>query len=203
MQKRLWKLQVSRNTIFVQGDLIFANITTEIMSIVQVTTESGYPQEEKVKNILENILTKHDLSPYAFTDAVRIKNNAIPHSHPVLTLNTRQYDENHILSLYLHEQLHWFFEEKEAEVEDAIADLCQTYPKVPVGVPEGAHDEYSTYLHLLLLPLEYRLTEKFIGETAAKEVFEDQPVYWWIRRTTVNDYEFLMALIKKHGLDLE
>ncbi len=170
---------------------------------MHIKTKSNYLQEEKVKNILENILTKYDLSSYTFTDTVRIENNAIPHSHPVLTLNTRKYDENHVLNLYLHEQLHWFLEEKEAEVKDAIADLRETYPKVPVGAPEGAHDEYSTYLHLLLLPLEYKLTGKFIGDTAAKEVFEDQPVYWWIRRTTLSDYEFLMSLIQKHNLDID
>jgi hypothetical protein len=40
-----------------------------------------------------------------------IKERAIPHSHPVLTLNTRNLDsDDQLLSAFLHEQLHWYLD---------------------------------------------------------------------------------------------
>ena len=43
-----------------------------------------------------------------FTKHVRVAPTEIPHSHPVLTLNTQLYNPDEILCLYLHEQMHWY-----------------------------------------------------------------------------------------------
>ncbi|MCR9212184.1 MAG: hypothetical protein NXI13_00590 [Proteobacteria bacterium] len=55
---------------------------------------------------------RYDLSRWEYTKKVRIAPYEIPHSHPILTLNS-QYaigpgaDEDLILATYIHEQLHW------------------------------------------------------------------------------------------------
>lgn len=173
------------------------------MDRISITTESGDSREERIKEILQDLLTKYDLSRYDFTDKVHIKRLVTPHSHPVLTLNTYTYNENSILSTYLHEQIHWFMSQNNQQVNEAIQDLRDRYPEVPVGGSEGAHDEHSTYLHLIICPIEYKLLKNFISDNAAKKVIEESNVYKWIYKTTIKDYESLMKIINKHLLNLE
>jgi hypothetical protein len=53
-------------------------------------------------------LDKYDLTPWLFTRAVVIDDDATPHSHPVLTLHTRHLrDDLLLLSTFIHEQSHW------------------------------------------------------------------------------------------------
>lgn len=173
------------------------------MDRISITTESGDSREERIKEILQDLLTKYDLSRYDFTDKVHIKRLVIPHSHPVLTLNTYTYNENSILSTYLHEQIHWFMSQNNQQVNEAIQDLRYQYPEVPVGGSEGARDEHSTYLHLVICPVEYKLLKNFIGDNAARKVIENSNVYQWIYKTTIEDYESLMKTINKYSLNLE
>ena len=60
------------------------------------------------KNML--MLTKdYDLEPFLFTKKINIQSRVIPHSHPILTLNTRNAEfPLKILSTWLHEEFHWF-----------------------------------------------------------------------------------------------
>ena len=70
----------------------------------------------------------------------------------MLTLNTQLYDPDEILCEYLHEPMHWYTERLgcAGPASPLIAELKRRYPAAPVGFPEGANDEYSTYLHLLV-----------------------------------------------------
>ena len=85
-----------------------------------------------------------------------MESGVIPHSHPVLTLSTRNKSDDDLLSTFLHEQIHWYGVEKDEQVEGAIKDFKEMYPKVPVGNRQGARDEFSTYLHLFICYLEYK-----------------------------------------------
>ncbi|NJM35541.1 MAG: bifunctional phosphoribosylaminoimidazolecarboxamide formyltransferase/IMP cyclohydrolase [Rhodomicrobium sp.] len=54
--------------------------------------------------------------------AVRIQSRVIPHSHPVLTLNTQYVeDDTAQTATFLHEQFHWFLGERRSAVDAAIA----------------------------------------------------------------------------------
>jgi hypothetical protein len=48
------------------------------------------------------------LRPFEYTNHLRVAPTEIPHSHPILTLNTALFDPNAILCEYLHEQMHWY-----------------------------------------------------------------------------------------------
>lgn len=64
---------------------------------------------------------------------------AHPHSHTILTLNTRQLnDDDGFLGTFLHEQFHWYAEETKPAVKATIACLHTIWPEVPVGPPDGA-----------------------------------------------------------------
>ena len=107
--------------------------------------------EKKAKKLLLDLSTEYDLSKYMFTSKILIRSGVIPHSHPILTLNTRLVSKTNIfLSTYLHEQIHWYFtiENNEEQVEKFVSRMKTFYPSAPVGnLNGGAKSKHSTYLH--------------------------------------------------------
>lgn len=63
--------------------------------------------------------------------------NAIPSSHPVLTLHTRHLDSGDLLlATFLHEQLHWYLMScPDERMEPAFEGLRARFPNAPVGHP--------------------------------------------------------------------
>lgn len=138
---------------------------------IDIALKNGSPAEVQARDQLQRLLTKSDLSKWIFTRSILIDEKAIPHSHPILTLHTRHLkDDDLLLSTFVHEQLHWFLIQKDKETDEAIKDLRALFPKVPVAFPEGAGNEESTYLHLLVNYLEYRADREILGELRTKQV---------------------------------
>ena len=53
---------------------------------------------------LNRVLNEYDVRKWCFTGIVNIETGAIPHSHPILTLNTRHLkNDNLLLATFLHE----------------------------------------------------------------------------------------------------
>lgn len=68
----------------------------------------GSKREREIREQLLCLLRKYDLGKWLFTREIRIEEGATPHSHPVLTLNTRHLgDDSLLLASFIHEQLHW------------------------------------------------------------------------------------------------
>jgi hypothetical protein len=63
---------------------------------------------DRVRTRLLRLRREFDLTPFEYTRRVRIAPLEIPHSHPVLTLNTRTEDDHALLCTYIHEQMHWY-----------------------------------------------------------------------------------------------
>jgi hypothetical protein len=57
-------------------------------------------------NLLNEIIVQY-LVP-EFTELVLVEEKVVPHSHPILTLNTRSKDKLDILKTLVHEQFHWY-----------------------------------------------------------------------------------------------
>jgi hypothetical protein len=73
---------------------------------MEINTKTSETRELEVKIILEEILKTYPCP--IFTDRVLIEKGSIPHSHPILTLNTRNLDPLLIAETFVHEQFHWF-----------------------------------------------------------------------------------------------
>ena len=120
---------------------------------------------------LERLFDRYDLSPWSFTGAVQIDDDAIPHSHPVLTLHTRHLkDDLLLLSTYVHEQSHHYFEQHLDQTHRAIEKLETIFPDLPVGFPDGANDRESSYLHLMVIRFEHHAMIQLVGELQAEQV---------------------------------
>jgi hypothetical protein len=74
------------------------------------------------------------------------------------------------LSQLLHEQIHWFEDARKKEVSKTVAELQKIYPSVPVGFPNGARSEFSTYLHIAVCLMELDALTHILGKEKAEKV---------------------------------
>lgn len=100
---------------------------------MDVTLAHGTEVEAQTRDQLQRLLKTYDLSSWTWTRKVLIDQDAIPHSHPVLTLHVRQLkDDLALLSTFVHEEYHWYEAAHPQETAAAIAELKTAYPHVPV-----------------------------------------------------------------------
>ena len=170
-----------------------------------VSTASGTALEERGREQLLRLVATYDVDRWLFTRTVRIQSRAIPHSHPVLTLNT-QYLANDTaqLATFLHEQFHWYVSARpDTAVRALRAELRRLYPDAPDRGPAGARDLESTYLHLIVCTLEYEATAAVFGRDVARRTLEGWTHYTWVYRTVLADTERLVALLARHGFGID
>ena len=170
-----------------------------------ITTAHDSERENRTRAQLTRLLGAYDLDDWIFTTSVVIDERAIPHSHPVLTLHTRHIEDDlHLLSTFLHEQIHWHLVAKSDQTQSAISELMKMFPSAPTGGTEGAGNTDSTYLHLIVNYLEFQAMKDLVGNRRAKEVFD----YWttdhytWIYQTVLSDQQEIGAVVTKHALGI-
>ena len=166
------------------------------------------PREMQTAQTLKRVLSKYDLSKYdlskyTFTREVIIEERAMNHAFPVLTLNVRFADSpDELLSSFVHEQLHWYLRDHDAQQKAAIAELRQMYPNAPVGLPEGADTAYSTYGHLVDCYLEIQADRELLGPKRTDEVIKNKPWYTWIYKTILRDEGKIRGVVQEHNLEI-
>jgi hypothetical protein len=172
---------------------------------IEIELAGKSEREQQAKEQLERVLARYDVRKWTFTNKVRIEDRVIPHSHPVLTLSTGNLGrDDHMLSEFIHEQIHWHEEAKPRQREAAIKELQAAFPALPSRPPEGARDRYSSYLHVIVCYLEYQAMKTLIGNTGARSVFE----YWAghhykaIYRMVLDREKDIGAIIVGNGLQI-
>ncbi len=168
---------------------------------VQQTT--GTEQETEAVRQLKRILGRHDISKWTFTTEVRIDARDIPHSHPVLTMNANYLDRDELaLAVLLHEEIHWHLSAHNEDTKKAIAEFRRIYPTVPTAPPEGARDEFSTYLHLIVNYLEYLALQLILGVDDARSILElwREKRYRWIYGKVLDDTSRIDGVVRDSGL---
>lgn len=183
--------------------VLFAALPAVSQAKFEISLKNNTPAEAKTKEQLERLLKTYDLEKWIFTRKIEIDEKAIPHSHPVLTLSARHVkDDELLLSTFVHEQAHWHFVINDKLTDEAIKDLKVMFPKVPDTGPEGARSEESTYLHLLVIYLEYRADRALLGELRAKQVmqFWSTDHYTWIYKTVLERPRDIGTILIKHKL---
>lgn len=172
---------------------------------IAYSMEHGSDDEQKTIIMLEALQTAHQLSKWQFTEQIHINKQAIPHSHPVLTLHTRHNDVEEIdllLSTYLHENLHHYVMQKPEALNALITDLKIRFKQVPVGYPRGARDEYSSYLHLVVCFLEMHAIKSLLSAERYLHVisFWQTDHYTWIYEKVAENYDELATMVQRHQL---
>jgi hypothetical protein len=152
-------------------------------------------REQKVKEILLKLLNKYDLNKYIITKTINIQSRVIPHSHPILTLNTISFDEHYVLSVFIHEQMHWYYNNRKDEFKNILSKLKKEYKNIPCELPLGARNKKSTYLHIIINFLEYKALISILGKKESKKILLSKPYYTWVYKIIVKDYTKLSKLI--------
>jgi hypothetical protein len=164
---------------------------------------SGSVHERRMSDTLRGLASRYDLGPWTFTDTLVIEEGALPHSHPVLTVGTEHWNDPPMaLAQWLHEQLHWFEEQRADRRDEAILATRGPYPVVPDARPEGAGNENSTRLHLIVCWLELQALARLLDPAAACGVARQLCAshYRWVYRTVMRDARSMGELIATHGL---
>jgi hypothetical protein len=171
---------------------------------VKIEVARGTVRELATKAQLEHVLDSYDLARYTFTRHVVIELGARNHAFPVLTLNVRFADSpDDLLASFVHEQIHWHIRAHDSDQRRAVTQLRRMYPKAPVGLPEGADTEFSTYGHLVTCYLEIQVIRRFLGVERAAAVVDRKGHYTWIYRTVLSDEPRIAAIVAEHRLQLE
>jgi hypothetical protein len=157
---------------------------------VEISLAHGTKAEADTRDQLQGLLKRYDLSDWLWTRKIIIDQDAIPHSHPTLTLHTRHLkDDLLLLSTLVHEEYHWFETAHEADVSAAISDLKTAYPRVAVGGQDGASDEQSSYLHIVVCYAEWQKMKALVGPDRAREAMD-----FWAR----DHYRAIYRLVLDH-----
>jgi hypothetical protein len=172
---------------------------------VSIGTAHDSERENQTRAQLTRLLSAYDLDDWLFTTSVLIDERAIPHSHPVLTLHTRHIEDDlHLLSTFVHEQIHWHLVANSDRTQAAISELMKMFPAAPTGGTEGAGNAESTYLHLIVNYLEFQAMKHLVGNRRAKEVFDFWTTdhYTWIYRTVLSDEDKIGEVVTQLALGI-
>jgi len=182
-----------------------ASSISEREASIRITAANDLPIEHEAAAQLQELLKRYNLDRWINTDTVVIESRAIPHSHPVLTLNTRYVhgDDLAAMSTFVHEQGHWYFEAHDSATQDAIAELGALFPDTPALADGGARDRQSTLLHLMVCTLEYDAMTSLVGEERAHQSLADRDIYRWVYARVLSDEDGprIRAVMATHGLN--
>ncbi len=174
---------------------------------IQVKLASNTESQRDLKRRVLSMVDRHGgLDKWLFTREVMIDDSSSSHSHPILTLGANgesTRSDMGLLSVFLHEQMHWHVSQNHVGLKLALEDVRRMYPKVKVGREEGgARNEESTYLHLLVCFLEFEALSELVGKKEALNLIVAKPYYRWIYGAVVSDYVALKGVVDERHLSL-
>lgn len=172
---------------------------------IAISLKHGSSTEKATSDQLLRLLAHHDLTPWEFTRQVIIDDDAIPHSHPVLTLHARHLlDDTLLLSTFIHEQSHWCFQQNPEATAACVAELQQLVPGLPVGYPDGANDLRSSYEHLLVIAFEWKGLRHYLGELEGRQAMEFWATdhYRAVYKAVLEDPKRIWEVLSKHHFQL-
>lgn len=170
-----------------------------------ISMKSNSTTEQASKAHLEKIINQYDLDKYIYTKTVMVEDSTIPHSHPVLTINTADTTDENLISTFMHEQMHWFILSRSDDTKTVVELLKMEFPGAPVQLPDGSGDVQSTYEHLIVCYYEYQALKELTGKEKADKVINSlkDRLYKWIYKTMLEHEEKIRHILKDNDLILQ
>ncbi len=183
------------------GLLSFSQADPLTTTPLEITTAAGTEAEVASAERLRALLDSHDVDRWIFSPRVIVKDRVIPYSHPVVTVRAGDPDDR-LLANYVHENIHWYVAERDEGRLAALGEIRTAWPDLPIAPPEGARDEASSYLHVIVCALEYKAMKEIVGERRARELFEFWTTHHYkaIYRLVLTEEGRIMAILERHGL---
>ena len=172
-----------------------------------ITLNNGSDSERVTRDLLLELFEKYGLERYFYAETVQIEQGVIPHSHPVLTLNTRPLNvsppnTNLLLATYIHEQMHWFLtlEPCYEPFYKAVAQFRKNFPNLPVGGSQGCRSEFSNYLHIIVNWLEFDGLRTVLDEERAFDELSQRTFYTRIYSLVLENDAYIQRTLEQFGL---
>ena len=171
---------------------------------LNIKLEHNSEGEQKRKQQIERLAAQYDLSKYTITRDIVIDQQAINHSSPVLTQNLRFLDnDDRALSAYVHEQGHWLLMQRHNGLaRQMLPELMHMYPNIDVTPPYGDGNQGTSYIHLVVLMLEWQALEDLIGIERARAVmeFKRRDHYKDLYATVMDHRKQMEAFLDRYGV---
>ena len=171
---------------------------------LNITLKHNSPGEQKRKEQIERLAEKYDLAKYTITRDIVIDQQAANHSSPVLTQNLRFLDnDDRALSAYVHEQAHWLLmEHHHGQARQMLPELIRLYPNIDITPPYGDGNRGTSYMHLVVLMLEWHALEDLLGAKRARAVmeFKRQDHYKDLYATVMDHRKDMEGFLKRYGV---
>lgn len=170
----------------------------------QISLKNNSATELATKKRLEYTISKYNIDKYIYTKTVVLEDSMIPHSHPILTINTADTTDENLISTFLHEQMHWFILSKNEQTKKVVTELKKEFPNAKINFPDGSGDEQSTYEHLIVCYYEYQALKELCGQEKADKVmtYLKGRLYKWIYATMLENEEKIKRILINHQLTL-
>lgn len=161
--------------------------------------------EQRKKQQIDRLTATYDLTKYTITRDIIIEERAINHSSPILTLNLLHLDDDdRALGVYVHEQAHWLLMERHRGKPrgEMLPELKLIYPKLKFEPPDGDGNEGTSYIHLVVLMLEWQALEDLIGNDRARSVmnFGRQHNYKALFATVIDNRKQMEEFLKRYDV---
>jgi hypothetical protein len=158
--------------------------------------------ERATREQLLRLVDEHEVGAWLYTTEIRVDETEIPHSHPVLTVDTGNSDDM-LLSTLVHEQFHWLEDgETLSAFRAAMESFEELYPDAPGREGGGARDVESTYRHLVVCDLELQAMTRLLGEDEARALLGRITHYEWIYERVLTDPR-VREVNEAHGFVLD
>jgi hypothetical protein len=172
-----------------------------------ITLVHDTERERQAQTTLLTLFDTYCLDKWFYTETIQIEEGAISHSHPVLTLGihpTHTRIPERLLSVYLHEQMHWFLclEALDKPMDHAIAEFRGMFTDIPVGGTQGCRSAFSNYLHILVNTLEYQSITELFGKETARSQLEKVPFYTSVYKIVLEHETEIAEVMQKHNVIL-
>jgi hypothetical protein len=108
----------------------------------------------------------------------------------------QRLDPHSVLSVFLHEQMHWIHG---PGLDAATTEAATRWPDPPPP-PAGSYDAQSSWLHISVCSLEFVSLAEVVGEADAVAVLRGKEHYSWMYEQILADPAWARDLLRRHGL---
>ncbi len=164
--------------------------------MLNILAKQNLSEELEVIKIIEDLCAKYPIPTY--THNVIVEKGAIPHSHPVLTLNTRTRDPLIILQTLVHEQFHWFASQH-SKYKECIEYLKTKYRDN--GECNRSGDKPSSFWEHLIVCFNTRdYLNVVVTEEELHYIYSQWQAYPKTEQLIVDQYENVREDLNKYDL---
>ena len=167
--------------------------------INKIYSKNNHPDELRIVELTKAVCEKYVVP--AFTQEVVIEKGSVPHSHPILTLNTRVEDERLVLKTLVHEQFHWHAQDHK-NYKGCIGYLKTKYND------DGEHNKSGTYPnsyweHIIVCFNTRNYLENLLSEEDVEWIYQQWQPYPTLEKLITDKFEKVKGDLQQFNIIFE